>query len=382
MIYPPGARHSPITASVVQAIAEISGDRPGSEDVFAKVGDSMTVDASALSCFAGDDVDLGEHEALRGALEWFRGGDAAGDTPFDRDSDAAKIGMSVGWVLDGPLDQELAAIGPRYALVQYGTNDLQLGTTPLTAIWAFGEGMLELSDRLTAHGVVPLWTTIPPRLDSAGLDAWVPTYNAVIRGVAQASQTPLMDLHGALGGEGLTGDGVHLAALDGWRGCLLTDEGLEHGNNIRNLLWLEALDRVLAARDGQVLDEGTAVRGSGTFDAPWEIEESSFSIRADTRLSDERRLDAYPGCDADQDESGAEHWYRLPPGRHQVFVFDADGVDVDLHVVDSSRTGEGCIDRDHRYLDVELQDEAFLVVDTFVSGGEELAGDYLLVVTE
>jgi hypothetical protein len=111
----------------------------------------------------------------------------------------------------------------------------------------------------------------------------VPRYNAVIRGIAQARQIPLVDYHRemiGLPGAGLAKDGIHPTTFHGDLGrnaCDLGARGLEHGYNLRNLLALEALDRAKRALDGAAADQTpTPAQGSGTRDDPWRVTELPF----------------------------------------------------------------------------------------------------------
>ena len=147
--YPADRTLSPITPSVAAHLRAIgTGGQP---DVFAKVGASATASESFLHCFAGTRVDLAGRVELQPALDFFRGGDAAGTTPFDRTSLSAVVGMSAGWAISGdpsPLESELAAIDPRLAVVMYGTNDIQLRNLP-----AYADNLLTLTDELIAAGI-------------------------------------------------------------------------------------------------------------------------------------------------------------------------------------------------------------------------------------
>ncbi len=396
-VYSSGRLQSSITAWVQQRLQEIvSGPGTGSPTVFMKVGDSITVDSNALHCFSGSHVDLGGRGDLRPSMEHFLAGDAAGTTPFDRSSLAAQGGMSATWATSGdpsPLDQELAAIDPAFAVLQYGTNDMHLGTSFESAIWGFGNNMLDLVDAVLDADVAPMLLTIPPRADSSSADAWVPSYNAVIRGIAQGRQVPLVDLELGLRSVadwGLSSDGVHLNTHydGGYRGCVLTAEGLDHGNNTRNLLILDGLDRLRrAALDGEVLDDSAAVlEGAGTGADPFVIDHFPFTDLRDTRDAGPSRIDVYDGCGADQDESGPEFFYGLElsqPTSLRAMVFDRGDVDIDLHLLDGEATGAACVERDDKILELDLQPGSWLLsLDSYVSSGTARSGEYLLVVVE
>jgi hypothetical protein len=240
---------------VVARLRAIAAKNPDSnDDALAKVGDSITASADFLRCFQSPArTELGEHSALASVVERFR---ASGS--FGRESEAARVGWSAWKPLTGspsPLERELAASKPRFALVQYGTNDIQLGQ-----IHRFADQLFEIVDWLVARGSIPILFTIPPRRDRAEANVWVPRYNAVIRGIAQAGQVQLVDYHRELlrlPGSGLSKDGIHPSTFVGERGrnaCQLGPRGVEHGYNLRNLLALQALDRALRALAGEVLD--------------------------------------------------------------------------------------------------------------------------------
>lgn len=395
-VYPPGRTHSPITPWVADRLHQIAATRVDRlEDVFMKVGASSTVNTHTLHCFAGGDVELGSHAELDPTLQFYLGGDAAGTTPFDRVTLAAKGGETAGWAIEGdptPLQSELDAISPRVALVHYGANDMGFGATFDAALQAFYLDMSALLDALEDQGVVPILFGITRRADDPDADRWVATWNATIRGLAQGRQTPFVDLHHAidpLPGHGLAEDGLHLEAYAGGA-CILDDAGLEHGYNVRNLVALEALDRGVSilVDDEDALDDPAPPRtGSGSRVDPIVVDASAlpFADVRDTAAAGETSIDAY-GC-ADSDESGPEIWYRLElaEARHlRLVVLDRDGVDVDVHVLDDGGDPiAGCVARDDRILELSLGAGTWsVVVDTWSDRGGPLAGTYLLLVVE
>jgi hypothetical protein len=239
-------------ASVIRRLRKIAARDPSLRaDVFAKIGDSMTASDDFMRCFARPALELGEHAALLPVIERFRAPSAAGEDSFRRRSAAARIGWSAWQVLEGhpsPLEREVGAIQSRFALVQLGTNDLELGRMKHFAL-----RLLDVTDALIARGVIPILFTIPRRKDSGDRGVWVPRYNAVVRVIAQARQVPLVDYHlelARLPGQGLGKDGIHPSTYQGPRGrdaCALDRQGLRHGYNLRNLLALGALERTLHA---------------------------------------------------------------------------------------------------------------------------------------
>jgi hypothetical protein len=145
-----------------------------------------------------------------------------------------------------------------------------------------------------------------------------------------------------------------------------------------------------ATRSALSADETTrgvaqAVRGSGSRDDPFLIEHFPFRDRRNTLFSEQRVLNRYSGCDAPQDESGPEYVYRIElesPQSLRFLVFDRGDVDIDLHLLDDSLTESGCLDRAHQSMTARVPaGVSYLSLDTFVSSsGEEMAGEYLLVI--
>ena len=151
--------------------------------VFAKVGDSITVSAGYLHCFDGGTVDL-DGRPLQTALDHFLAGDAGGTTPFDRESLAAAVGWRAGRVLEGgaagPLAMEVSAIDPAFALVMFGTNDIGIVTRE-----QYANDLLDIADTLLGEGIVPIFSTFPPRGDDPAVNAEVPRWNLAVRAVAE-----------------------------------------------------------------------------------------------------------------------------------------------------------------------------------------------------
>ncbi|MFZ5440568.1 MAG: SGNH/GDSL hydrolase family protein [Myxococcota bacterium] len=384
LVYPSGVTHSPLPPDVVRHLRAIAARAPARrDDLFAKVGDSNTVHAHHLTCFAGAQVELAGHAALEPTLAWFRAGRVDGGTPFERLSLAATVGWSAGAALAGapsPLQQELDATQARFASVMFGTNDVG-AQDPFT----FGRHLFALVDALTAQGVVPLVSSVPPRDDSPAADAWVARYNLVARGVAQARRVPFVDLHRELRAaptHGLGPDGIHLSVFGagGARACVFTPAGLGAGHNVRNLVVLEALARARAAVVEGVASDDLAPRreGSGLPGDELVIDALPFVDPRDTRTAGTARMGSYPGCGA-LAEGGREVLYRLElrqPTAVRAFVVSPGGADVDLHLL-SALTGEACLARGDRLLTRQLAAGRYwLSVDSTAAQ----AGEYLLVV--
>ncbi len=390
--YPADRTLSPITPSVARNLEAIvlRGDTL-KDDVFAKVGDSITVATQFLHCFGTASVDLGGRAELQDTLEHFKMGMAGATTPYQRVSKAATVGWSADAVIAGEspvaLDREIMDLAPRYAVVMFGSND-----AAARSLFNFGPTLIDIVDRLAAQGVVPLMSTVPPNTQNADVGARIPRFNAVIRAIAQARQLPLMDYGremALLPMSGLGGDGLHPNAFSGGA-CQLTAEGLQFGYNLRNLLVLQTLDRARGAVEGDAPPDPPAalpaVRGDGTYAVPFEINSFPWSDLRDSSLSTTDVLDRYPGCNAMQNESGPEVVYRLVltgPTRVRAMVLDAADVDMDLHLL-SGTTGESCVSRhDQEIVATLAAGTHYFVLDTFVPvSGQDRSGEYLFVVIE
>ncbi len=394
-LYPADRALSPVTPYVADNLRSIAAQTPMAENVFAKLGASSTVSAHFMRCFDGDDIDFDGHDEraqLWETIDFFASEVLdGGATSFGRDTLAAEVGWPAFKVLQGdpsPLQQELDAISPRYAIVHYGTNDIGWQN-----LHGFGDDMLTIVDTLVDQGVIPLLTTILARGDNPEADAVVPRYNAVIRAVAQARQIPLIDLYhetAGLPGQGLADDGLHpsVYAPEGVpKSCVFTEDGLTAGHSIRNLITLQSLERMrqVVALEVDALDAtAPGLAGEGSAADPFVIEDLPFSDLRDTASEGFSELDQYTGCGAEQDESGREFLYRVElsaPATLWAAVFDRGGVDIDVHLLDESASEAGCLARDDLEIEAALDPGVYYIaLDTFVSGGGANSGEYFVVV--
>ncbi len=373
VLYPEGQTQSPLTPDLVEHLRAVHATTTGAAGVFAKIGDSHTAATGYVTCFGGSSVMLDGRD-LAATVEDFR-------AAFGRTSVAAVVGWSAFQVLAGspsPLEQEVAAIHPAFATVMFGTNDIGYAR-----IDRYAQNLADITDTLLAQGIIPILSTIPPRDDNAAADLEVPRYNAIARGVAQTRGVPLVDLHRELlplAAHGLGGDHLHLETYSGGA-CQLTAAGLAHGNNTRNLIVLEALDRLRrTVVDSEPAPDADAPRltGAGRADDPFVIGVLPFADRRDTARFGTDAITSYPACGT-QAEVGNEVYYRLDvetAGMFHVYVADA-AADIDLHVLRDAPTAAGCLARGDTEVSVQLAPGTYFVVaDTF--NGK--AGDYTLVV--
>ena len=378
LIYPEGAVHSPITSEVVASLAAIAQGATMQSTVFGKVGDSITATTSFLSCFESGPYDLGTHGGLATTRSYFLAGNAAGTSPFSRASLAAHGGWTTGDELAGsppPLDQEVTAITPRYAVVMLGTNDVRYGRTYDAAV----SDLWTIVDDLRTAGTIPVLSTIPANVGDASADVRIPLYDRLVRALAQGRALPLVDYHLAmstLANQGISGDGIH-PTVSPEGACVLTQSGLAYGYNTRNLVTLEALDRTRRAVGGEAIDASTPHRtGAGSHADPFA---SALPLAAlgDTRFG-ESTFAAYP-CGAPG--GGHEIVYRLDLAAATTIeaeVVDRGAVDVDVAILGGSLGPAACRAwGDHGATATVGPGPVFIVVDSRATTSE---GEFLLVV--
>jgi hypothetical protein len=252
--------------------------------VFGLVGDSITVSSDFLGAFASKSerrvvttpwVD----EQLRtksggSVIEYFRSGVAEKESGVTRDPfdcyRAAKVGARASWACEmeetgaSPIEQLVTRVNPAYAIVTFGANDAAFRlSSPERVAEEFEKNLLAAVTSLEARGVVVIVSNEMRHGDQPGVKAcpkdapnndWstaVATNATSARAaeVACREHLPFIDLRHALDAAtnyGLGPDGVHLTTFQRGAG-VLDEEGLDCGNNIRNLVTLVALRRVVDA---------------------------------------------------------------------------------------------------------------------------------------
>mgnify|MGYP000358402437 CR=1 FL=1 len=392
-LYPYDRVHSPITAYVADRMRAIAPQPDTIDTTFVKAGGTTTASPNFMHCLSDDLAIVGMPPELIDTRDFFNLDIGAGITSFTRDSLAAMTAWPSFAVASALLD-ELDALHPRFAHVLVGTHDL--ADEQPTALYTFADNLLDIVDTLQLAGTVPILSTIPQRTDMPAKTDDIPRYNAVIRAAAQGRQLPLVDLELALRTLPMTGlgpDGVDLSVFTSAmvdRPCFFDEVGLSNGYNVRNRESLVALDRAKRV----VIDSETeldlpqpGLRGSGTWDDPYEIPALPFVDLRSTADSPSDAWDAYAGaCDAAKDESGPEVVYRLATAaliNLRATVFDRTGVDVDILIL-GAPAPETCLKRNDFLITGPLPEgEYYIVVDTFagdVPGGA--AGEYILTVLD
>lgn len=254
--YPSDSTHSPITCGVANRLRALLANRAVPHpQIFMKVGDSISATPEFLDCFETQEMDfaVNENATLQAAWQWYLNGNLGSTTSYARRSYATRASQTAQWVLGGdpsPLSLEVQAIDPSVALVMFGTNDIYYGGHAAPASmkfpWMYSQ-MKRLLEDLMQRGIVPILYSIPPYAGAHWqLKTLVASYNAVLRGLAEGKQIPFVDYYARmqdLPGQGLRDDGVHPNTKSG-APCDFTPEGLHYGHNLRNLLTLQALNRV------------------------------------------------------------------------------------------------------------------------------------------
>jgi hypothetical protein len=223
-------------------------------NVFAKIGDSITESGSFLSDVGFGWGSLGTYAALDPTIQFFRGMSVGSQDGTDRNSfNRASVCATAGWTTadalaggaSSPLRRELAAIRPAWAIVMYGTNDLDRGTAA-----TFRANLETIVDVAEGVGTVVALSTIPDRNDGAGPEALAIAFNDVIRGVTAARHLPLLDYWAALQplpSHGVSSDQIHPSVYStggSTEPAYFTAAGLRFGYNVRNLTAIQMLDRM------------------------------------------------------------------------------------------------------------------------------------------
>ncbi|HMI88851.1 MAG TPA: SGNH/GDSL hydrolase family protein [Polyangiaceae bacterium] len=415
--YPGERTQSPIPPAIAEHLRNLALHGTGlADNVFMKVGDSISDSQNYLGCFKGDinnraptyefNIVLGGHEDLAEAIFHFRSAKIGETSPFDRESKCTKVGAAVTWPLEGdaptPLEQEFTAVSPQFAGIMYGTNDLGLGGSATIAldvkVRPYQKGLVTLVDTMLARGVVPWLSTIPPRTDDLDYMKIVPVFNAIIRSVAEGRQIPLVDFNRDLLGVtryGLGGDGVHPTTQEYNTACHLDMPSMAYGYNVRNLGALTVLDRLMkVVVEGAASLDDTApqLAGEGNAASPFVIDALPFSDMRSTVDARETALEAY-SCVGAKGAPGAEYVYRLDlaaPTALRAVVLDGStnhaagdtAVDVDVYLLDDSRAATGCIASGDAVLQTMVGPGTFYVVVDTTAAGPEVAGEFTLAVVE
>lgn len=264
----PAVDYAPIDARLAHADVR--------RNVFAKAGDSISQAASFVQGYGCGAQRLGRHAELSSTIRAFRERRlTAGAEPsvcarpnsFARRSLATRGSQTSAWALNsGTLSAELDQTRPAWLMVMFGTNDARDGRS----VAEYRASMAAIVNTALSRGTTPVLYTLPPRLDDPGLEARIEAYNGALAELARIRRLPLVNLWRALHERrvinlGLIADGIHLSVpgvayddaanvVDGsspyvvaHRAARLSRLALRYGANVRNLLTLRTLARLLEA---------------------------------------------------------------------------------------------------------------------------------------
>lgn len=250
------------TAREIYAAGQEAGQNPRA---FSKLGDCMTAAEYFLTYFGTGDYDLANYTDLQPTIDYFSvrarpEGDYEGDS-FANPGLATASGFNTTSVLDplwsdpvwcapgeSPLECEFRVTRPAFALIMFGTNDVFF----FDAV-QFDTYYRQIIDETIASHIVPVLYTIPERPEFPEKTI---EFNQIIAQIAADYDLPLINLYIAL--EDLPHKGVdpiepiHLSLPETGNAGMLTDENLEAGYTLRNLLTLQILDELRTAFEGDV----------------------------------------------------------------------------------------------------------------------------------
>ena len=283
------------TTTHVRSLFATGKARGRRADVFALVGDSITIDYSFMKPFSWTSnmrvrIDPRLREAIsiddgrRTVIDLFRGAEppdardaslgpdgalpGKGSTYFDAfwSVRAAKIGARANWAVtpdsagSTPVKDVVDQLSPAYAIVMYGTNDAEWYlTAPDKVGKLFGEQLRKVVDLLEAEGVIPILSTIAKHMHDKRFADCSPEYDAItnarymiqtnavsaeVAAIACERHLPLVDFRYAIDpllNHGVAGDGVHPSVYQPLGGGMLDEAGLQCGFNVRNAVTLRML---------------------------------------------------------------------------------------------------------------------------------------------
>lgn len=228
-----------------------SGNHP---QRFSKLGDCMTASVEYfLGTFGDGTYDLGDYDHLEPVIDYFDV--PARDEGFEYNSFnnpglATASGYNTASVLDSiwsdpawcganesPLTCEFRQTRPAYALIMFGTNDVQFFDADY-----FNYYLRSILIEVIENDSVPILYTIPTRPE---FPEKTYLFNQIIVDIARDYDLPVVNLWQAI--QDLPDEGVdpvepiHLSIPEDSATGVFTEEQLQYGYTVRNLLTLQTL---------------------------------------------------------------------------------------------------------------------------------------------
>lgn len=257
----------PLTGAVVRHVRAIvkEGQAKGQQrDIVAKIGDSITASDAYLAPLACTEPEWGGWARLKSTVRYFGEKTVPGDSEvacgrinsFSRASTAAVRGWTSEDALlartpppsgCGPqaaVACELEILHPSVALIMFGTNDVDR-----TVEANFRRHLAHIAGIVERLGVIPVISTIPPRLGRRALALKTDRFNSMIVAVAKNRRLPLWNYWRQMSSpgvprHGIGPDGVHPSICATCSAVNFTPAGLHQGYALRNLGALRTLDRL------------------------------------------------------------------------------------------------------------------------------------------
>jgi hypothetical protein len=261
---------SPLTTEVEDHIFEIIEDGYEQEpNRFMVVGDSISKVGGLGSYFMGNcQYTYGEIENvwgwigikdircyphLQNSLDFFLAGEIEPDvTSYTRKSMATYGGMTAKWAIKGdpeygglsPLEREIDAINPQYAIITFGSNDIyRVAPEEDERIQQIADNIMAIATECEFNGVVPI---ISSSINRLGYDDSMRILSNKLKSMCAGDEIPFINFFEATFSLEENGrrDSQHPRNNSYNRNCTFDKVALERGANMHNLITLEMLDRI------------------------------------------------------------------------------------------------------------------------------------------
>lgn len=247
----------PALSDTARAILRDSLAQGRDPHAFIKVGDCMTEDPAFLYPLAADDIAWGDYTGLQATLDYYA---QASENPFARKSQAAAGGFNAASVIDSlwanpefceagetPLACELRLMQPGVALIMFGTNDVYYLDEA-----QFDYFLRSVLVETIRGGALPVLSTFPLRPEFPEKSE---VYNRIVAQAAADYDIPLINLWRALAPLPHQGvdpdDTTHLTSPAEGTAAQFTDEALQSGFAVRNLVTLQTLETLIEAAQAE-----------------------------------------------------------------------------------------------------------------------------------